>query len=230
MRILKLTFFLLLSAVACSKNQSGHARLSIQLPKAQSSSSSQKMTSLSAPPAGQKLCYAVNVTGSGITNVTAACQPSMGMLGGFTDAGGTISMDIQKGTGRHLELYLYLFPAGDNGACPTLTATGFAALDKRRVYLVGSVASFGVTQDDQSVDVPASFPGQDKNYIVQTGMPVTCIGSADTQDSYNSPAIVAGGGVMTGTQFKLKGQIGGPVSSAAGMQGSSYKIKTMKDN
>ena len=118
-----------------------------------------------------QICYAVNVIGGGIEESSSACGPNKGKFAGTVMAGGSLSLDVPKGTGRTVELYLYMASTGES--CPQWEFT-CSTQQNCRLYKVGSLTNVDMSGDVTNLTINASFPGWDQNVVTNSGSPLLC--------------------------------------------------------
>lgn len=99
----------------------------------------------------------------------------MALFAGFVPVNSDISLAVPSGTGRSIQIFLYLPPLGTS-TCPTVGSSSDAGkLDFTNVYLVGQQNGIDTTSN-REVTVDAAFPGMSNNVTTQQGLAVTCPG------------------------------------------------------
>ncbi len=131
---------------------------------------------MAAMPANQKACYGVVVTGAGIPQPPAnACLPPLGLHAGFAEPGGTLELEVPRGSNRKIELYAYIQNVGQNIPCPAFLI-GLAPAEITKTYLVGTANNIDMSAETTVVDIAASFPGVANHIASQLAMPAACTG------------------------------------------------------
>lgn len=147
-------------------------------------------------PTTGTLCWGANVTAPDIVGqdpTTPTCGPRLGAFTGFTSGSTTLSLDVPKGTGRTVTLYLY---HSTTSTCPNWTANlanRGAIYD--RVYKVGEVTGVNMSTDNTSVTIAAAYPGDANNIVTVANQGVACgvLGNAVT--------VVTSGGLVLNPDF-----------------------------
>ncbi len=159
-----------------SSNSGGTSAIRIETPRPGSVAEKTMVRALSTFPTSYNgtMCYAVNVVGGDLPTQASACGPTKGVASGLVAAGDTISLSVPRGTGRTVELYLYLAPAG--GSCPTWS---FDCTTEKNcsLYTVGSASNVDTSLDSTSVTIYAQFPGWDQASANLSSSPLLCSGS-----------------------------------------------------
>ncbi len=121
-------------------------------------------------------CFAVSITGPGISTNTRTCGPQTGVLGGFTPSGGTISLEVPKGENRSVSVFMYLAPAGTT-TCPSWN-TDFESnygSNFKKTYKLKELNGLSFTRDDESVLLEVGAPASlDNNILAQMGQTEIC--------------------------------------------------------
>lgn len=202
----------------CDRALKGDAgRLIIQAPQ-----SLNKVGALAALPANRKVCYGVNVTGAGITPNAASCSPPTGVLAGWIEPGKEIIVSVPKGTGRKVELYIYLLPENQNLPCPLLgkTVPGNQIKD---AFLVATANNITVSDQTDPVMMTLNFQGLTQHLGVEYSLPASCTaGSGGGGSGPVGFGTSTAAGEVTGTGMKMYGRVGQPqdgkVLSGAGIK------------
>ena len=180
MRMIFLTISLLF-LVACSRNSDGPSRIQVKIPKGKNSSQKSLGKGVSAQnlfdslPANRLQCFAVNVTGTGLPTVNRSCSPVEGVLSPFVKAGETITLDVDSGTNRRIEVFMFLAPEGFT-TCPEWDDT-FRALNGinfKSTFSVGAVADIDTQPGDNPVDIVVNFPGLTQHFHAASGVDAVC--------------------------------------------------------
>jgi len=182
---------------------------------------SSKLGAFAALPPGRVACYGVSVKGSGIPLApSSTCKPAAGAFLGFVASGQTIQGQVEKGTQRQLDVYLYLQGAGENAPCNTIGSFGSVRPD--RLYLIGSVSNITLAKDTETVTIPTTFPGESQNLYAQNSYPSSCIpttiaSASSYQVSLDYKTASAGGYILHGRA--------GRTNNGVTLTGSGYILK-----
>lgn len=201
---LKLGFALIsMSLAGCSPTSgSGTSKVSITIPK---SSSIQSLRS-SGVHSQQAIdwdrgCYAINVTASDLpAGSTGSCSIPTGIFSGFVAAGGTLQLDVPRGSARKLEVLFYK-RLNANAKCPTFDANSFNSMDPASVVRVGKVDSFETKSDSVTVDVYLTVPGDAESLISQYKLAAACSKVAETSSGGTGTSL--GHVAMAGGNYKM---------------------------
>src|SRR5690606_27352661 len=111
-------------SLGCQRQASQTSTITIRVPKAANMSrKSGGVGSMAALPSDRKSCYAVSVTGPGITmSPSHICAPPTGLRAGFVEPGAMIEMQVPKGKDRKIELFAFLQSPGQDLPCPVFAA------------------------------------------------------------------------------------------------------------
>lgn len=235
-----------LFGVGCQRAPSKDAsKVTIQTPQ---SSGNQKagLSALSVPPENRKACYGVNITASDIASTKQECRPALGISSRFVEAGGLLDLEVTRGAARKIDLYLYLFPEGENGSCDTLSLNN-SSLNLANTYLIGTSGSISIQKDVETIAIDASFPGTASHLVQQLGLPATCLpettpapspspvptpppSSTPTSSYHPAPlfSVSTAQGVASGGNIKIIGRVGRPVEQGTAT-GSGYRLR-QRDN
>lgn len=218
-RCLKLIFTCgLLFALGCDRPTGKSTKITIQAPAAHG-----KVGALAALPANRKACYGVNLIEPEVTGTPATqCNPRMGIVAGFKESGEQISVSVNKGSGRTLELYLFLEDTGANDPCPPMGQV-LTPAQLLNTYLIGTVSNLTIEGTEQIVEITAVFPGV-ANYLAQTmAMPATCTVAANPIGPNPKFSVSSGMQMAVGTGVKLKARLGA-AAPAQTLTGSGHKL------
>lgn len=139
-----------------------------------------KLGALVALPAGRTACYGVSVKANDIKGYAGDnCSPATGVIGGYVLDGQTISLSVPSGTGRHIELYMYLKAVGDATACPPMNSK-IPATQLVDTYFVGEATNVDTSQPETNVTIEWNHPGDAQNIAVVNGYPAVCTGGGVT--------------------------------------------------
>ncbi len=154
-------------ASSCSMKDTGGSRVVINIPNSKTLSS--RVGALSYSP--DRACFAMNITAGDIQSAPdATCEISRGVFAGTAGEGGTLSAEVIKGSGRKLELFVYIKPTATE-PCPVLTG-GFGTLDRRKIFSVAE-QTFDVVED-VALSVNVSMPSAGATSIASS-LPATCV-------------------------------------------------------
>ena len=214
-------FAVVLGFGACSPTaHTGSSQLKILIPKS---------TGIRAESSGAHLksvdwdqaCYTVNVTAVDIPNLsTTACQIPVGILAGTVPAGGTLTLDVPRGSARKLEVFLFKRPS-PGSQCPTLAGT-FGNLDPGSFVRVGLVPSFDASAASVSVDVNLTLPNAGDSVVTQYQLSKTCT-ALNTTPMTGSGVEIAHA-VLSGGRYKMNATLRDS-SSGLTLKGGSYVMK-----
>lgn len=172
-------------------------------------------------PAGRVACYGVSVKGSGIPLApSSSCKPSAGAFLGFVASGQTIQGQVEKGTQRQIDVYLYLQGTGENAPCNTIGS--FSSVRPDRLYLIGTLNNITLEKDTETVNIPTTFPGEAQNLYAQNSYPSSCIpttiaAASSYQVSIDYKTASAGGYILHGRA--------GRTNNGATLTGTGYILK-----
>ena len=191
-----------LLAIGCSGKvslDSGGSSVSITFPKAAEKSSQHGLAQgLSTGYDFSRSCYAVNVTGSGITSTTLSCSMPVADFQGFVGPGDSISINVPNGTARKLEVFSYL-RASSSDPCPTSNA-GFHGLDVTKISRVGQVDSFDTLVPVVNLTVDLVDPGT-TTVVSQYSLPAVC--TATSAGTPRTGQFVCSANESTGSTGKI---------------------------
>lgn len=205
-----------LSAIlGCSREVGNKSKIRFEAP-----SSSQG--TMAALPVGQTACYGVSIKGGVLSGgAVNSCSPSLGVIAGYASSGQTLELEVPKGSGYQIELYLYLMDSGDTSPCPQFTKS-FSASDLNHVYLVGTASDVNLTKNEEVVTITSFFPGVGST-IASSFLP-SCTAAANPNPSF---LITSGAGAAGNASYKLIGRVG-RVPSGQVLSGGGYKVITNK--
>jgi len=198
----------------CSRPVGEKSYLKIETPDAETLRSHKIGASNTSLPASRKVCYAVNITASDIPPKSAPCTPALGVFAGFIQEGGTIELEVPRGSGRQIDLYMYLLPQNNNGPCPQST-NSFAGLDLASLFLVGTQQNLDLSQDTQTVTIDVQFPGLTQHIGQQMNLPSSCVAQERTINK-------VGFSINTGSGFATHSVNGNPVIQLKARIGLPY--------
>jgi hypothetical protein len=219
---------LLAVQAGCQRGPEGSSKLVIQapskVPALASSKSSQEssVSSMGLPPSGRKACYGVSVSASDIPSNSQSCGPDLGIVAGFVEAGGTVEVQVPRGSDRRIQLYLYLEGDGENTPCPAM-GRSFSSTLLPRLYLIGEASGVSLQNAVEDVTINASFPGLTMTIAKQLNLPSSCTVAGGTGSS-PSRALSSGGGVAAGAGMRLTASVGRPAPGSVAT-GGGYRLK-----
>ncbi len=212
LRLLAVGTILCIFGSACTRaGQSGsNSSLIIQTPTRNQLSKS-GVSAFAALPTDRRLCYAVSISGPGITGFAGSqCAPPTGAVSGFVEEGKALEVFVARGENRTVELYMYAMPVGSTEKCPAMGANMQGA-GLKSTYLVGSKTGISLLSDIETVEIALSFPGLASPVATQMNVPASCTPGA-LPNQHSGFYISSGAGTATGTGVKLLGRIGRPQS------------------
>ncbi len=165
--------------------------------------------SMAALPSDRKACYAVSVTGPGITmSPSHICAPPTGLRAGFVEPGAMIEMQVPKGKDRKIELFAFLQSPGQDLPCPVFAAI-IPPSQLTSIYKIGSAFPVDTSNDVTVVEITADFPGLSNHLAQQLSLPMACTAQPGQQ---NPPgfSVTLGRQIATGGGIKLIGGAGRP--------------------
>lgn len=183
----RFTLFLIFSlfTIGCNRAQmitDGKSQIEFKMPNASKIHEQIKLFGETLP-IGKQICFAVNVTGTGISNSineAGTCHSKFGLISGFAQDGTTLSLEVPKGNSRNFELYMYLADSGS--PCPSLDFNFFDSnINYAKTFLVGTSNSVNLNSDKENVNIQLQFQGLTKSLLAQSGQ-VSC-GTTDTDGS-----------------------------------------------
>ncbi len=202
---------------ACSRPSGEKSYLRIQAPNSQALSKS-SFNALSSIPSNRKACYGVNVTAADLPTESTVCSPNMGIVAGFVEENQIIEVEVPRGSKRKIDLYLYLLPAGNNGACPTFNKK-LENLEISSTFIMGSAIDVELNQDKQTVSIDMEFPGLSAHIGQQLALPTTCQGNS-AHERNTGFHLSTSQGIATGGSIRLHGRIGRPTPGTTATGGS----------
>lgn len=157
-----LVFALLgLILASCTRDESAstdNSTIEIQTPKR--GSANMRAVALGQPlPTDKRVCYAVNVSGSGVSgDLSNACISGIQQVAGFVTEGESLTLSVPKGSARKFQVYLYLTDI--NSSCPAWNETFKANLSSYdKLYKVAEVEGVELVRDEEVIEMTVSFPG-----------------------------------------------------------------------
>lgn len=169
------------------------------------------------------MCFAVSITGTGIPEGTGNCQPTLGATAGFVEAGQSVEIEVKSGESRKIELYLHLKAAGDTSACPGIGGSISTPNVLTSTYLVGTVNNISLVEEEVSVSIPVSFPGESSHIAQTMGLPASCTTGA-TVVTGGPKMLGSSGGTVTNASHTLKANIGAFIGGTEAT-GGTYKLR-----
>ncbi len=219
MRQFLIAGFLLILISGCTRKTNKPSTISIRAP----AESSHKVGALSALPAGRKACYGVNITGPGIPKTAAtSCSPETGVVAGFVNPGDLIEAQVERGSNREIKLFIFLQNLGENNPCPQMGAS-FAASQLSQIYLVGTTSNIEISQEVQTVNIEANFPGVAQNIAVTSSLPSTCVAANPQTSGRRGFRVATASQFATGTGIKMIGRVGHDGANL--LSGTNIKLK-----
>ncbi len=216
--------FLLFFSLSCTKKPNvneGSTVISLKLPgKDGSSKAAGKggVSAFAALPASRKACFGVNVLANDIVGLPAnTCNPKVGIVAGFIESGGTISLEVPRGEGRTFDLYLYLAPEGDVGPCPAMPQR-FSTAQLKNLYYIGTSGPVALTKLVEEINIVADFPGLTQTLAAVNSYPASCTTFPQVQPGFS---VIPDRRVVTGGGITLSGRVGaanGKVLSGGGIK------------
>lgn len=185
-----------LFALSCTRKAEdvSHVKVNLQ--------NSSGVSLLAAFPAGQKVCYAVEVQGAGIAaSAPNTCTPVLGQFAGWKESGSIISLDVSQGDARKFRLFAQVKASGDNSACsdwnPTIT-------DYSSVFLVGESQAIDLKTSEVNVSLTSVFPGLANSLLATQDLSTDCIaGLCIGTDHGGANWALANGEVVSGTHCNV---------------------------
>jgi hypothetical protein len=161
-------------AAACSRDSGGgsakdQSSISIKMPSRNELAQSLISQNVTLP-SDKRVCYGIHVSGSDIPVALPAtsCHGNFSQTAGFVAEGESITMSINKGSGRIFELYVYLTELGST--CPSWDSA-FEANQKNydKVILSGTSGQVNLVNDDESISISLNYPGIDNSVGTLSG-------------------------------------------------------------
>lgn len=185
-----------LGLVACNRNgASSLSNISIRAP----------VRMLASIPSGSTACYAINVTGSGITaNSPSSCAITAGMATDFLplNQDGTVqgNLSLPKGLSVKIDLYAFLTSAS---TCPTWSAAMASSKNLTGIYYLGSDTE-STANDTTDSTITINYTGQSVWSLAGT----KCSTATAPNSNPSGFNIGAGQAYATSTNISLTGRIG----------------------
>lgn len=174
----------------------------------------------------ENLCFAVQVSASDITyEPKSKCDFRKGMVVGSVPAGGTLSLDVSRGSDRIFEVYGYLKKSSADtcGSVPEIIPDA----DLSRIYLLGKSDPQSIQQPEVSVSIDIKLPSSDQNVISQFSLPPSCVVASDDStdtDPTNPKKSMTSALELKSSQFLVRGNF---LHSKSNEQSSSqFKVKS----
>lgn len=202
-------FFLLVGCERAQKKESSTLKFRIDLASLQTKKlQSQSMVEL---PSDKKLCFGVNILGEGIETKTDSCQPKLGMTGGFVVSGETIELEVPKGRGRQVELYLLILPT--DKTCPNVDDK--KSIDPKLLYKVATSNDVDMSKNVTEITMLIDYQGPGTDVATVGGFPASCLSnnSPGTPGS-NAPGFTIGTNAQrakTASDIQLRAQFGSAI-------------------
>ena len=170
-----LVAILFLSLTSCSLEEgSGPASFTLKMPENFNKSS--KVGAL-----GANSCFAVSITGEGMPEVvTDHCDPNFGLFVGLVGAGQEVTLEVEKGEGRTIDLFYVNSATGCSEMDPKLGLGKVFGSDK--VYRIGHLENVDINQADQKVYLPIEYPSVNNSIAAVESTPHSCF-------KYGAPAV-----------------------------------------
>lgn len=165
----------------------------------------------------RKVCYGVNIYGVGISEFNNGCSPRTGVVSGFVEGGQSLEAVVNRGSDRTVELFVFLLPLGDSGACPTL-GQNLNGTNATSTYLVGKVQNVNLINDTEIIPITVNFPGLQNHIALPYQNIASCGLPTPTTESIGS-TVTSGGGTAVSADFILKGKIGKAKSGTTAIGG-----------
>ncbi len=164
---LSLVLGLSLLWIACDRPAGGdRANVTIQTPTRANLAS--KIEAFATLPSNKRICFAVNVTGSGISSSSVDCGPTQGIVSGFVADGEAITLSLEKGSGRTFELFTYLAEPG--ATCPEWNSGFNSAKDNfKKTFSSGKTSNVTIQDLEQDVVINLDFPGETSSVAAVIG-------------------------------------------------------------
>lgn len=174
--ILFLAFLTFLAS--CSPNSSSEPKLTITFPKASSMKAASKPATSIKNFNWDLACYIVNVTGPGINELNKnSCEIPMGRFKGSALPGGSITLDVDRGANRKIEVFAFMRSAASE-PCPGLSG-GFGSLNRLRVSLVGVKENISIQNDNETVAIDLAYPSVADVLATKYNLPSACLPTVD---------------------------------------------------
>ncbi len=221
-KVAALCFVLL--GLSCTKKpdlNGGSTVITLQLPAKDGSSKALGkggVSAFSAIPVNRKACFGVNVLADDIVALPEnSCNPKVGIVAGFIESGGTISLEVPRGERRTFDLYLYLAPEGDVSPCPPMPLR-FSTAQLKNLYYIGTSGPVSLTKLVEEINIVASFPGLEQTFAAVNSYPASCTTFPQVQPGFS---VIPDRRVVTGGNITLSGRVGaanGKVLSGGGIK------------
>lgn len=224
-------FFILilcwLCAIACSRPlNKDSSRLSIRAPGHPGQLGKAEAGSLSTIPTNRKACYGVSVSGQGIPGTAGTtCSPKSGVVAGFVEPNGLLELNVPQGTGRKVDLYLFLMKPGETGPCPQM-AGAFSAAQLLQTYFMGDAPNVSLSKEVEVVTIKATFPGVNNYLARQNELPASCTAGVPQIPNPSGFHVSSSYQVSTdgANTIQLKGRVGMP-NSGTTLSNAEYILK-----
>ena len=193
---------------ACgSGGSNSSSEVKFKLPETFSHNSKASVSSLNT--SGAVTCFAVNIIGDGIdATAKKGCEPSYGEFVGMIKGGEEITLNVQRGDSRTLELFYF---AGSNGSCPTISKTnGLGQFGTNRVHRLARVEGIEMNSAQVDVQLPIQFPIYGNTLDVIGGYSSSCKAQVANGESSKLIRNVSGSAQSTfgGGRYKASIRVG----------------------
>ncbi len=121
-------------------------------------------------------CFAVSITGPGITTNSRSCGPQTGIVSGFAAEGGTLTLTVPKGSERIVSVFMYLAPTGLT-ACPQWDKNFEDTYGSNylKTYKLKDVKGIAFSKDEEALRIEVGAPASlDDNLLNQLGLTQIC--------------------------------------------------------
>lgn len=212
-------FLIAVALVGCTRLES-KSKVSIQMPdRAALQRSIKKQVAL---PTDKKICFGINVTGSGIPTTPGISCGGTGLYAGFVGENETLVVgEVPRGE-QKFELLVYLQNLSD--PCPQFDL-GTMSTDANKARLFSSGTSTATISGDTTVTINVDFPGANSPLTSSCwGLKAKLLASGDLLD--------ANGTVLAGSSPVVEGAFKTPFDDvlAIGMFSSGGFVNIASDN
>lgn len=171
-------------------------------------------------PLDRKICFGVSIDAADIPSNSAECSPQTGIVAGFVEAGGTLEVEVPRGSARRIDLYAYLQDLAS--PCPKMPSKLDGEMSLQ-TYRVAVIERIDLLDTEQVVNMKAVFPGRSQHLAQQLNYPASCL----PRPRRSNPGflISSGAQVATGGNFELRGRIGKPLHRPSSMSGGNFRLE-----
>lgn len=138
---------------SCHRDGGNSTRVTLKTP------SNENLAAGSNWPDPDKVCFAFDVRGPGISDVSygeGLCHIAMGETSDWGSSGSSLTLDVPRGADRSLRLFAFL---KIGNTCPKMNVFRTAAAPFQKTYLVAFVEGLNTSAEETTLVLTPTFPG-----------------------------------------------------------------------